>query len=396
MIGLATAGAGIVEETRRYVPSVLRELCRYMEMSSPIFDWFLPTSGDGRDAADSARSGLSTRRSRGTDIGYLAQVAQAADYLGFEGALTPVGTSCEEPWILTAALARETRSLKFLVAMRPSSVSPTLTAQMAATFQNVSGGRLALNIVAGGDAVEMQRFGDWLDHDQRYARTDEFLTVLRGAWDPDGFTFTGDHYDVRDARVLAEPEPPPLIYFGGASPPAEDIAARHADVYLAWGEPPDMLAERVARVRALAERHERQIRFGVRLHVITRDTAEEAWTEADRMLREMPDASVKLAQRRLRKMDSVGQQRLNALHGGSKDNLLIAPNLWAGISLIRGHGSTALVGSHEEIAQRIRELQEIGFDEFIFGGLPHLEEAYRFAEGVMPLFEVDAQAALVA
>ena len=365
-------------------------------MSSPIFHWFLPTSGDGHEAVDAARSGLSTRRSRGTEVGYLAQVAQAADHLGFEGVLTPVGTFCEEPWILTAALTRETTLLKYLVAMRPSSMSPTLTAQMAATFQNVSGGRLALNIVAGGDDAEMRRFGDWLDKDERYARTDEFLTVLRGAWNPDGFTFSGDHYKVEDARVLAEPEPVPPIYFGGASPAAEEVAGRHADVYLAWGEPPEMLAERVDRMLALAERHERPMRFGVRMHVITRDTADEAWAETRRLLSGMSEESVKLAQRRLTRMNSVGQQRLNALNRGSKDNLLIAPNLWAGISLIRGYGSTALVGSHEEVAERIRELQEIGFDEFIFGGLPHLEEAYKFAEGVMPLFAEEAEAVLVA
>jgi len=358
-------------------------------MSEPLFHWFLPTSGDGREAVDSARSGMSARRSRGTEIGYLQQVAQAADYLGFEGALTPVGTFCEEPWILTAALARETRSLKYLVAMRPSSMSPTFAAQMAATFQNVSGGRLALNIVAGGDETDMKRFGDRLDKDTRYAQTAEFITVLRGAWNPDGCTFKGHHYDVEDARVLEPPDPVPPIYFGGASPAAEEVAARHADVYLAWGEPPEMLAERVDRMRALAERQERTLRFGVRMHVITRDTADEAWAEADRMLDGMSEESIKLAQRRLTRMNSVGQQRLN---GGSKDNLLVSPNLWAGISLIRGYGSTALVGSHEEVAERIRELQQIGFEEFIFGGLPHLEEAYKFAEGVMPLFEAEAEA----
>jgi len=365
-------------------------------MRKPLFHWFLPTSGDGKEAVDSARSGMSTRRSRGTDVGYLGQVARAADLLGFEGALTPVGTFCEEPWILTTALTQGTTSLKYLVAMRPSSVTPTLTAQMAATYQNVSSGRLALNIVAGGDDAEMRRLGDWLDKDQRYARTAEFLTILRGAWTTEGFTFKGEHYNVEDACVLERPATLPPIYFGGASPAAEEVAAHHADVYLAWGEPPDMLAERVERLRALAERYEHPMRFGVRMHVITRDTAEQAWAEADRMLSGMSDESIKLAQRRLTRMNSVGQQRLNALHGGSRDNLLVSPNLWAGISLIRGYGSTALVGSHREVAARIRELQEIGFEEFIFGGLPHLEEAYQFAEGVMPLFEAEPEPALAA
>jgi alkanesulfonate monooxygenase len=356
-------------------------------VGQPVFHWFLPTSGDGRDALDLAPSGLSGARNARARVSYLSQVARAADDLGFEGVLTPVDATSEEPWILSAGLARETSALKFLVATRPSTITPTLAARMSSTFQKLSGGRLALQIVAGGDVTEMRRFGDWAEHDDRYARTDEFLTILRGAWTVEGFSFEGRHYHVHDARVQELPEPLPEIYFGGASPAAEAVAARHADVYLAWGETPEMLAERVERMRELAARHDRELRFGVRLQVITRDTADEAWEETERMLRAMPDSVVKLAQRRLGKMDSVGQQRLNGMHSGDKHNLVIAPNLWAGISLLRGSGSTALVGSHQEVAARIRELQEIGFQEFIFGGLPHLEEAYRFGEGVMPLFQ---------
>ena len=352
---------------------------------APVVHWFLPTSGDGRDVGDTARSGLSGPPAREPTADYLAQIARASDQLGFAGVLTPTGTWCEDAWILTAALARETWSLKFLVAMRPGIVSPTLTAQMAATFQRVSGGRLALNLVAGGDDAEQRRFGDWLDHDQRYARTDEFLAVMRGAWSPEVFNFNGEHYRVEDATVMVPPDPLPPVYFGGASPPAEEVAARHADVYLAWGEPPEMLAERLARMRKLAEKHERRLRFGLRLHVITRDSAAEAWAEADRMLENMDDVAVKLAQRRLRRSGSVGQQRQNALHGGTKDNLVIAPNLWAGIGLMRGFGGTALVGSHTEVAERMHEYAELGFDEFILSGYPHLEEAYRVGEGLLPL-----------
>lgn len=360
------------------------------ETDSPVFHWFLPGSGDGRNPLDLAPGALSARRNTRAQIPYLSQVARAADDLGFAGVLTPVETTCEEPWILTAGLARETSSLKFLVATRPSTLSPTMAAQMSSTFQRLSGDRLALQIVAGGDVTEMHRFGDWTEHDGRYARTDEFLTILRGIWENDGFDFRGDHYHIEGARVPALQGPPPTIYFGGASPAAEAVAARHADVYLAWGETPEMLEERVVRMRALAEREERELRFGVRMQVLTRDTADEAWAETERMLQSIPDSVVTFAQRRMRKLDSVGQQRLNGLHCGDKNDLVIAPNLWAGVSLVRGFGSTTLVGSHEEVAARIRELQEIGFDEFIFGGLPHLEESYRFAEGVMPLFAKSA------
>jgi alkanesulfonate monooxygenase len=356
--------------------------------SSPVFHWFLPTSGDGREVVYGARSGLSGAPLREPTLDYLRQVACAADQFGFSGVLTPTGTWCHDAWVVTSALMPETRSLRYLVAMRPGFTSPTLTAQMAATFQHMSGGRLALNLVAGGDTADQQCYGDWLDHDQRYARADEFLTVLRGAWAAEGFDHAGKHYRVRDASVMIPPDSPPAIYFGGASAPAEEVAARHADVYMAWGETTEMLAERVERMRRLASRHERRLRFGLRLHVISRNTAAEAWAETDRILDQVDEATVRFTQRQLKRVDSVGQQRQNALHKGSREHLVIEPNLWAGLGLIKGAGSTALVGSHAEVAARIRDYQEIGFDEFVFSGYPHLEEAYQFGEGVLPLFRV--------
>jgi alkanesulfonate monooxygenase len=238
--------------------------------------------------------------------------------------------------------------------------------------------------VSGGEEAEQRRFGDWLDHDERYDRTDEFLTVLRGALSGQPFDFEGRYFHVEGATVNQPPAPPPL-YFGGASAAAEVVAARHADVYLAWGEPPADLAPRIARVAALAAEHDRPIRFGLRLHVIARDTAAEAWAEAERFLAAIDPAVVTKVQRELAKSHSVGQQRMQALHGGSGDGLLLAPNLWAGIGLVRGGAGTALVGSHAEVADRIAEYAALGIDEFILSGHPHVEEAYWFGEGVLPI-----------
>jgi alkanesulfonate monooxygenase len=351
----------------------------------PVFHWFLPTSGDGRGVGDGTRTGIVSRRHRPATIDYLGQVARAAEQLGFSGVLTPTGSWCEDAWIATAALVRETSSLKFLVAFRPGLVTPTLTAQMASTFQRVSGGRLALNVVTGGEEDEQHRFGDWLSHDERYERTDEFLSIIRGAWSGEPYDFDGVHYRVEGATVLAAPRPVPPVYFGGASTPAELVAARHADVYLCWGEPPAMVSERLDRMRALAAAEGRSLRFGIRLHVLTRDRSADAWEAAERLLDEMEPAAVAAAQARLAASTSVGQQRMLALHGGSRSSLEIAPNLWAGVGLVRGGAGTALVGSHEEVAERINEYRELGFDEFILSGYPHLEEAYWFAEGVLPL-----------
>lgn len=343
--------------------------------------WFLPTSGDSRTVIPLGEDG----HQRPPTLDYIAQVAQAADVLGFDGALTPTGTSCEDSWIMCAALIPLTRNLKFLVAFRPGIVSPTLAAQQAATFQRISNGRLLLNIVTGGNDSEQRSYGDWLSHDERYERCAEFIQVMRGVWTGTGFTFEGKHYKVEDATATEPPEPTPPLYFGGSSPAAEEVAAKHLDVALNWGEPPSMVKERLDRLRQKAADHGRELRFGIRLHVITRDRAEDAWAETERFLEQLDDDTVAEVQSTLSLSAAVGQQRMLSLHGGSRDRLVVAPNLWAGIGLVRGGAGTALVGSHEEVADRIQEYHELGFDEFILSGHPHLEEAYWFGEGVMPI-----------
>ncbi|HEX2314470.1 MAG TPA: LLM class flavin-dependent oxidoreductase, partial [Thermomonospora sp.] len=366
------------------------------------FHWFLPTMGDGRSlvggghnvprgvAGPSERAG-SADRHRPPDIDYLAQVARAAEHLGFDAVLTPTGTWCEDAWLTTAALIRETSRLRFLVAFRPGLISPTLAAQMAATYQRLSGGRLLLNVVTGGEQAEQARFGDHLSHAERYARTDEFLSVVRGAWGDEPFDFDGHHYQVRGATVAGGVDPVPELYFGGSSEAAGPVAARHVDVYLTWGEPPAQVAEKIAWIRKLAAEEGRELRFGIRLHTISRDTGKEAWREADRLLEGLDPAAVATAQRALAASDSVGQQRMRALHegfrerGGSTRDLEIYPNLWAGVGLVRGGAGTALVGSHTEVAERIQEYADLGITEFILSGYPHLEEAYWFAEGVLSL-----------
>lgn len=356
-------------------------------MSGLTLHWFLPTTGDSRGILGHFHgTGVTTgpQSIRPPDVRYLTQVALAAEQAGFTGVLTPTGTWCEDAWLVTATLIPQTTRLRFLVAFRPGLISPTLAAQMAAAYQRLSGGRLLLNVVTGGDAVEQRRFGDWVDHDGRYARTAEFLTVLRGAW-AGPFDFTGEHYRVAGATVSAAPDPLPEVFFGGSSDAALPVAAQHADVYLTWGEPPAAVAEKIARVRALAAGAGRRVRFGIRLHTISRDTPAEAWAEADRLLAALDPATVARAQASLAASESVGQQRMVALHNGRRDALEVAPNLWAGVGLVRGGAGTALVGSHAEVADRIGEYHALGIDHVILSGYPHLEEAYRFGEGVTPL-----------
>jgi alkanesulfonate monooxygenase len=356
-----------------------------------ILHWFLPTNGDSRsdlslgNAVGAAGSRvLAGSDERAPDIKYISLIAQAAEQLGFQGALTPTSSWCEDAWVMTAALSQLTPTFKFLVAFRPGLQSPTLAAQMAATFQRVSGGRLLLNLVTGGDDVEQQRFGDHLGKTARYARAAEFMQIFRELWSGEPVDFAGEHFDVRGAQVVPHAVWPD-VYLGGSSSAALDVAAAHADVYLTWGEPPDAVAEKLDRVRERAEAVGRELRFGIRLHAIARDSAEAAWDQAGRLLEGLEPEDIERAQAIQRASQSEGQRRMVELHNGRTDALEVSPNLWAGIGLVRGGAGTALVGSHEEVADRIAEYSELGIDEFILSGYPHLEEAYRVGEGVMPV-----------
>ncbi|MEU9453416.1 LLM class flavin-dependent oxidoreductase [Streptomyces sp. NPDC048277] len=353
---------------------------------SLTFHWFLPTNGDSRHVVGGGHGTPATAsgRDRPPTVAYLSQIAKAAEDLGFVGALTPTGAWCEDAWLTTAMVSRHTERLKFLVAFRPGFVSPTLAAQMASTFQRQSGGRLLLNVVTGGESHEQRAYGDFLDKDARYRRTGEFLEVVRGLWEGGTVDLKGEHLRVEDARLARVPDPVPEVYFGGSSPVAGEIAARHVDVYLTWGEPPAQVAEKIAWIRGLAAKEGRTLRFGIRLHVITRDTSEQAWAEAERLLDGFDPATVESVQTGLARSESEGQRRMLALHGGRRDALEIHPNLWAGIGLVRGGAGTALVGSHDEVAARIREYAALGIEEFVLSGYPHLEEAYWFGEGVLP------------
>jgi alkanesulfonate monooxygenase len=350
------------------------------------FHWFLPTSGDSRHVVGGGHgTEVSTAGDfRPPDVRYLTQIARAAEGLGFTGVLTPTGAWCEDAWLTTAMVSQHTERLKFLVAFRPGFLSPTLAAQMASTYQRQTGGRLLLNIVTGGESQEQRAYGDFLDKEARYARTGEFLHILKELWGGGVVDLDGEHLHVSGAKLARVPDPVPEIYFGGSSPIAGEVAARHVDVYLTWGEPPAQVEQKIARIRSLAERAGRTVRFGIRLHVIARDTSAEAWVEAQRLLDGFDAETIRSAQEGLGRTESEGQRRMLALHGGSLDRLEIHPNLWAGIGLVRGGAGTALVGSHEEVAERIVEYHRLGIDEFILSGYPHLEEAYRFGEGVLP------------
>ncbi|MGJ7524277.1 FMNH2-dependent alkanesulfonate monooxygenase [Variovorax sp. GB1P17] len=359
--------------------------------------WFLPTHGDSRYLGTSEGA-------RPIDLAYLQQIAGAADNLGYEGVLIPTGRSCEDPWVIASSLIGSTKKLKFLVAVRPGLHQPSLAARMAATFDRLSGGRLLVNLVTGGDQAELEGDGVYLDHASRYEQSAEFIRIWREiiarSHDGQAFDFEGKHLSVKGAKLLYPPvqKPYPPVWFGGSSAAAHDLAAEQVDAYLTWGEPPAEVAKKIADVRARAERQGRKVEFGIRLHVIVRETEDAAWKAAEELISRVDDETVIRAQAAFSRMDSEGQRRMAALHAGgakrSRAELEISPNLWAGVGLVRGGAGTALVGDAKTVAARIDEYAALGLDKFILSGYPHLEEAYRFAELVFPLLSRKAQTRL--
>lgn len=351
-------------------------------MSLNLF-WFLPTHGDGHYLG-------SDTGARPVDYGYLQQIAQAADRIGFTGVLIPTGRSCEDAWLVAASMIPVTQRLKFLVALRPSVASPTLAARQAATLDRLSNGRALFNLVTGGDAEELAAEGVFIDHEERYEASAEFTRIWRRVLEGETVDYDGKHIKVKGAKLLYPPvqQPRPPLYFGGSSDAAQDLAAEQVDLYLTWGEPPHLVKEKIEQVRAKAEAQGRQVRFGIRLHVIVRETNEEAWQAANRLISHLDDITIAKAQAAFARSDSVGQQRMAALHGGKRDKLEISPNLWAGVGLVRGGAGTALVGDGPTVAARINEYADLGIDSFILSGYPHLEEAYRAGELLFPHLDV--------
>lgn len=350
--------------------------------------WFIPTFGDSRYIG-------SKEGSRVTDLDYIKQLGVATDTLGYDGVLIPTGRLCEDPWIVATSLISITQKLKFLVALRPGLLQPSLAARMTSSFDRLSKGRLAINLVTGGDSRELKGDGIYQDSQERYQAAGEFVDlwkeILNTGFEKNSVNFEGKHYKTTDAKLLfpSVQNPHPPLFFGGSSEEARELAAQKVDLYITWGEKPADVREKIEDLKQRAAIYGRELKFGIRLHVIVRETEEKAWEAAEDLISKLDDETIEQAHKVLGNRESVGQKRMTALTNGGKsrtrEELEISPNLWAGIGLAREGCATALVGDPKIVAQRIKEYADMGIDTFVFSGYPHLEEAYRFAELVFPL-----------
>jgi len=351
-------------------------------MSTPTHDpelhfgWFIPTMGDTTAFGDpNARTAPS--------LELFERVAKAAEAAGFEYALVPVQTECYEAWIACAMVAARTERLTLLVAARPGVIAPTVTAKMISTFDQLSGGRVAINLIAGGSPTELAGDGLFHDHDARYRLMDETVEIMKRVWTEDEpVTYRGDHFTVEGAVVKPRPlqKPHPEFYLGGLSDAAVDVCAKHADVYLFWGDRPEMIAQKIAEAkeRAALYGREGELRFGMRLQVIVRDTEAEAWSAAEALI-----AGADEQKWRGDWTDSKAQDRMQQLV--QADDYRLGDHLWSGITTVRPGAGVAVVGDPRQVADTLSEFVDVGCTHFCLSGYPHDEEATRFGRDVMPL-----------
>ena len=336
-----------------------------------------------------------------TYIDYLSQVARAAELNGFSGALLVNAPFGDEPWITSAILARETKRLRFVDAFHPFHFSPWQATQMAASFQRASGGRLVWNIIQGGSDSVQRALGDPLTHDDRYDRAIEFLDVVKGFWAQESFHYQGKYYQANGLglRGPLKRSPIPVICSAGTSPAAKRLAARHADYYLLLAEDPAIVAGHIAEVKALAREYGRtdEIRFGLSVDVIVRETDEEAFREARRFFDEGVKAgTVQATAQRSEQLSDANKaryKRYNNKEVNGFEDLFIEPNLWGGFGYVGIPPGFAFVGSYDAVEAKIRQFAALGLSWFFINGYPHLEEIYRLGEHVLPRFRQRAAAA---
>lgn len=348
------------------------------------FGWYLPSNGDTTCYGDGPAVVPA-------GPAMFDRVLAAAEAAGFEYMLVPVAGPCWEAWVTTAFLAGRSASIRMLVAARPGYVNPVMLAKMVTTFDRLTEGRIAVNLIAGQSEAENAADGIRYGKEERYALMAEEVAILKALWTADGpLDWDGRFHRLRGARVIPPPfqRPHPRFYLGGGSHQAWAISAAHADVHLFWGDRPETIAAQMAELRALARAagRDQHLGFGMRLQIICRETEREAWAAAEELVRGVGEA--RSAAVRANVANSVANQRVQALLAESQEQGgggLIAPNLWAGLARARQGAGVAVVGDPAQCAAALQRFIDIGCHSFCLSGYLHDEEATRFARWVRPI-----------
>jgi alkanesulfonate monooxygenase len=342
------------------------------------FGWFLPTRGDTDNYGEPLKIPASFEM--------FERVAVAAEAAGFEYMLVPVGHQCWDAWMTGALMIGRTKSMRMLVAARPSYINPVLLAKMISTCDQLSGGRISVNLIAGQSEAENVAEGVRWSKEQRYEIMDEEVTILKALWTQQGTTdFAGKYYTLKKAELTPKPlqKPYPKFYLGGGSGQAWEISAKHADVHLFWGDTVEQIVDNMKVLRGMAAKHGREndLGFGMRLQIVCREDEKDAWDAADGLVRHV----TKERQEYIRTYyaGSVANQRVQELARTKGD--LIAPNLWSGLSKARPGAGIAIVGNPEQCADTLQQFIDIGCHSFCLSGYLHDAECERFDRLVRPI-----------
>ncbi|NUR94944.1 MAG: LLM class flavin-dependent oxidoreductase [Kribbellaceae bacterium] len=347
------------------------------------FLWYIPNQVDPGHRGDDTVQGHNS-------IERLTELARLTEEHGWSGALIGTGWGRPDTFTVATALAARTTTFQPLAAIRPGYWQPAHFASAASTLDQLTGGRLLINIVSGQD--DLAAYGDSEgDQPQRYARTKEFLQLVRRLWTEEDVTYEGEYFSVRGSTVATRPvvregRPHPKLYFGGASDAAQRVAATDADVQLFWGEPLDGVAARIAKLRELENELGREhppLEFGLRITTLVRDTTEQAWADAEAKVARMAGNQ---GYRDPLRVKAVGQQRLLALAERGEvldDNLYTAPGKYGG----GGAGTTWLVGSPGDVAKSLHRYRDLGITHFILSDTPYREETVRIGDQLLPLLK---------
>lgn len=310
-------------------------------------------------------------------------IALTAERLGFRNILAPSSYQVGQDTLsFVAGMAALTEKINFLAAIRCGEMHPIMLARTVATLDHMLKGRLTLNIISSDFP------GEKADSALRYRRSHEVVQILRQAWTRDTIDFEGEFYNFKG--LTTDPAKPyqhnggPLLYFGGYSPDALELCGKECDVYLMWPETQDVLAERMKAVHARAEAHGRTLDYGLRVHMIVRNTEAEARDYAEHLVSKLDDEYGQLIRQRAHDSGSLGVSHQARARELADQFGYVEPNLWTGIGRARSGCGAALVGSTDQVLSRIEEYRKMGIRAFIFSGYPHLDEAEHFAKRVLP------------
>jgi len=342
------------------------------------FGWFLPTAGD------TTAYGLASAQIA-PSLELFDKVVAAAETAGFEYMLVPVQTACWEAWISSAMMVARSKSMRMLVAARPSYINPVLLAKMVTAFDHLSGGRICINLIAGQSEAENASEGVKWGKEERYEIMDEEVSILKALWTTRGpVTFDGKFYQLKGAQIRPAPfqKPHPPFYLGGGSRQAWEISAKHSDVHLFWGDTYERIRANMAEIKGMAARHgrEKDIGFGMRLQIVCRKTEKEAWEFAHELVGHASEAQKAFVRERF--ATSEANRRVRELAAGGE---VIERNLWTGITQVRPGAGIAIVGDPEQCAATLQDFIDLGCHSFCLSGYLHDEEAERFGKWVMPL-----------